>query len=421
MAARRILLTIIGLLSVVILIGSLSAGVVALLLITNRPVDQKLLVLGPNRRLAIVDRQGVAQVLAEDASPELFRYPALAPDGSRVAYISQEGNTSVLRVIHLPSGTRTELYRSTTNPPLYMVWSPDGRYLSFLSNRGVGGLGVHIVPSDGSGDAELIGVSPSSLYVTWQPNSSSLLVHIGGSIFEDGRVITVQPGRQQPLHEVTDPGFFQVPAWSVDGESFFYVAQPPIEGPPTVDKVESVLTRVKVGEMQPQVLAREPMAAIIFGRSPQSDEIAYTTVGPDGFGPLKLVALDGSVRTLSAADDDVVAFFWSPDGQQIAYLTPAGRSASGLTQLRWQLVAREGNNPRTLTTFTPSQEFLAQINFFDAYALSFDLWSSDGYALVYGTNDGVYVFDIRRGTAVRRSDGVLGMWIGVREDIGDRR
>jgi TolB protein len=411
MTARRILLTIVGLLSIVILIGSLSAGVMAFLLITNRPVDQKLLVVGPGQRLAIVDRQGNAQLLADDLSAELFRYPALAPDGSRVAYISRRGNVSILQVIDLRSGTRTELYRSTTNPPLYMVWSPDGQYLSFLSNRGTGGLGMHIVPTDGSHEAELVSVSPSSLYLAWQPDSSSVLVHIGGSIFEDGRVITVQPGREQPLYEIDDPGFFQVPAWSVDGESFFYVAQPPIEGPPTVEKVESVLTRVKVGEMQPQVLAREPMAAIIFSRSPKSDEIAYTTVGPEGFGPLKLVTLDGSVRTLSSADDNVVAFFWSPNGEQIAYLTPAGRSSNGSPQLRWQLAGRNGASSRTLNTFVPSQEFLAQINFFDAYALSFNLWSSDGRALTYGTNDGVHVLDINRGIATRRSDGVLAMWL----------
>ncbi|WP_298816100.1 hypothetical protein [Chloroflexus sp.] len=411
MAARRILLTLIGLLSVVILIGSISAGVLAFLLITNRPVDQKLLVVGPDRRLAIVDRQGTAQILADDTSRELFRYPALAPDGSRIAYVSQSGSASILRVIDLRTNERIELYRSTTNPPLYMVWSPDGRYLSFLSNRGAGGLGMHVVPADGSRPAELLSTSPSSLYLAWQPDSAALLVHIGGSTFEDGRVVTLQPGRAQPLHEVTDPGFFQTPAWSVDGESFFYVAQPPIEGPPAVEKVESVLTRVKVGETQPQALAREPMAAIIFGRSPRSDEIAYTTIGPNGYGPLKLVDLDGKVRVLSATNDNVVAFFWSPDGEQIAYLTPAGRASNGLTQLRWQLVHRLGGAPRTLATFAPSQEFLAQINFFDAYALSFDLWSSDGRALVYTARDGVYVLDVGRGITTRRSDGALAMWL----------
>ncbi|MEF3275048.1 MAG: hypothetical protein K6356_11745 [Chloroflexus sp.] len=411
MAARRILLTLIGLLSAGILIGSISAGVLAFLIITNRPVDQKLLVVGPERRLMIVDQRGTAQVLAEDASRELFRYPALAPDGSRIAYVSQSGNASVLRVIDLRTDARIELYRSTTNPPLYMVWSPDGRYLSFLSNRGAGGLGMHVVPADGSRPAELLSVSPSSLYLAWQPDSTALLVHIGGSMFEDGRVVTIQPGRAQPLHEVTDPGFFQVPAWSIDGESFFYVAQPPIQGPPAVEKVESVLTKVKVGETQPQTLAREPMAAIIFGRSPRSDEIAYTTVGPNGYGPLKLVGLDGKVRTLSAADDNVVAFFWSPDGEQIAYLTPAGRSADGMTQLRWRLVNRTVGSLRTLATFTPSQEFLAQINFFDAYALSFDIWSSDGRAVVYSAHDGIYVIDVDRSITTRRSDGVLAMWL----------
>ncbi len=413
MAARRILLTLIGLLSIAILIGTLSAGIITFLLFTNRPLDQKLLVVGPDRRLALIDRQGTVQVLAEDISAELFRFPALAPDGSRIAYIGQEGNASVLRVIDLTTGNRLELYRSTTNPPLYIVWSPDSRSLSFLSNR-ARGLGLHVVPADGSRPAELVSSSTSSLYLAWQPDSSSLLVHIDGSLFEDGRVVTVQPGRQQPLYELNDPGFFQVPAWSVDGESFFYVAQPPVEGPPMVEKVESVLSRVKVGETQAQALAREPMAAIIFGRSPQSDEIAYTTVGPNGFGPLKLVGLDGKVQTLSAANDNVIAFFWSPTGEQIAYLTPAGRTTDGFVQVRWQVVNRTGGTPRSLVTFAPSEAFLAQINYFDAYALSFDLWSHDGRALVYSARDGVYVLDVGRGITKRRSDGTLAMWLPPR-------
>lgn len=424
MATRRVLLALIGLLSACILAGGAGVAAVAVLGLSRSggerlPFGQaraeQLLVVGADSRLLTVDGSGRERVLVEDASPDLFRYPSLAPDGERMAYISQDDEGFALRSVNLRTGDQTELYRSAEDPPLYLAWSPDSEHISFLSNRSAGGLGVHVVPADGSAASNLLGTAASSSYFAWQPDGERLLLHIGGSSFEQGRVAAFDPGSTTPLYELADPGFFQAPAWTADGSGFFYVAQPPIEGQPSPELIESVLTRVGADGTGPQELAREKMAAMLFLRAPQSDHIAYVTVGPGGFGALKLVGPDGApARTLSRPDDQVAAFFWSPDGARLAYLTREPGQPGAAPSFTWHVVDRESGEPRELESFTPSQAFAAMVNFFDAYAISLNLWSGDGRALVYGASDGVYVLDVASGTTERRSDGVLGMWAGPR-------
>lgn len=412
MATRRVLLILIGVLSVFIVVGSVATA--ALLYVGMRASNgAALLLVGADGQIVLDQPGREVRVLAEDASPDLFRYPAIAPGGQSLAYISQDSDGAALHSLDLATGARTELYRSRSDPPLYVAWAPDGRHISFLVNLRAGGLGVHIVAADGSGEAELIGTTQNTSYFAWQPDGETLLLHIGGSSFQEGRVATYRPGSAEPLHQLVDPGFFQAPAWSVDGSQFFYVAQPPISGPPSPDLVESALTRVQSDGSSPQVLASEKMAAMLFLRDPQSDRIAYTTVGPDGFGALKLVdQTGGAPTTISAPDQQVAAFFWSPAGDQIAYLTAQAGVGGEPPRFTWHLAALDGGAARELGSFVPSRAFAAMVSFFDAYALSFTLWSPDGRGLVYGTEEGVYVLNTASGAVSRRGDGVLGMWVG---------
>lgn len=412
MTMRRALVALIGLLSVfIVLAGAGVAGLALWRFTRGDEASQALLVLGEDRSLKMLDAQGNGRTLAEDVSPELFRYPSAASDGRRIVYISEDDEGTALSSLDLSTGERTELYRSSDNPPLYAAWSPDGRNVSFLSNRSSGGLGVHIVPADGSSEADLIGTAAGSTYFAWRPDGSTLLLHTGGGNGARGRVATYEPGNPDPLSELDDTGFFQAPAWSQDGRTFFYVAQPAVSGDLTPNAVESVLTRVSADGSAPAAVASEKQAAILFSRAPQSDHLAYITVGPDGFGALKLVdGAGGEVRTLSRPDEAIPAFFWSPDGSQIAYLT-FERGEGRPPQFTWHLVDRASGEVRDLASFTPSQAFAALVGFFDAYAISLDLWSPDGKSIVYASDDGVYALDVAGGEPRRQSDGVLGLWV----------
>ncbi|NJO82359.1 MAG: hypothetical protein HC828_05775 [Blastochloris sp.] len=414
MLNRRVLLALIGVLSVFVVCGGIAVAALAYAGLAQVRADPAaLMVLGDDGRLSLV-RGGDTQLLAEDNSADLFRYPAIAPDGTRIVYVSRDADGVALQSLDLAAGTRVELFRSRNTPPLYAAWSADSRYLSFLTNI-PGGLGVYVVPADGTTPALLLGETPGSAYFAWQPGGEQLLLHIGGSVFEQGRVATFAPSSEQPLRVLADPGFFQAPDWSVDGNDFFYVAQTPVQGLPTIERIESVLTRVTADGSEPQVLARESQSAMIFRRAPQSDTIAYVTIdiANSRFGPLKLAVPGAEPRLLSPADAEIPAFFWSPDGSRIAYLS-GSQGLDGLPRYQWHLVEIAGGEVRDLEEFTPSRAFAAMVNFFDAYASSFDIWSPDGRTLVYGTQDGLYLLDAAAGTVQRQGEGVLGLWLAER-------
>ena len=415
MVSRHTLVLVIGALSGFILVAGLGvaglAGFTFWRSMARAPASASLLVVDGERRLNLIASDGSSRIVAENVSPELFHYPSSTPDGRRIAYIGREDDETILFSLELSSGQQTELYRSRVNPPLYVTWSPDGRYLSFLANLGSGGLGTYIVAADGTGQVDQLAASLRSSYFAWRPDSEAILLHTGGGGGTPGRIAALKPGQAEPLSERTDPGFFQAPAWSVAGDAFFYVAQPNPGGALTADRVESVLTRVASGDDSSQILIREPRAAIIFSRAPTRDDLAYITVGENGFGPLKIVTAGAeAARTLSRPDEEVVAFFWAPDSAQIAYLTIERRDGQTIG-FAWHLVEAEGGDVRDLERFVPSPAFAALVNYFDAYAFALNLWSPDSRTLVYGSEEGVFTLDVVSGTTTRRASGALGLWV----------
>lgn len=407
MPIRRILWIMIPLLLLVVIAGG---GALAWLVFQERAEPIRLLILGSDTTVRLLDGD-VQRVIASDAETEGYGFPAPSPDGRRLAYVANDTNGMAIVQIELSSGARTELYRSRAAIPIDLAWSPDGRYLSFLLD---GGRTVHIVASDGSQPAQLVANGPPS-YFAWSPDSMTLLLHLGGHMVEGGHVATYQHGADHASPVASDPGFFQAPAWAADGKHFFYVAQPQITNPePSIEDVKADITRVSADGRETVVLAREEQADLRIVRSPSADKLAYMVRTPKGFGGLKLIDGVGSTaRVLSRAEEKVTAFFWSPDGGSIAYLTHDGsyRMAGERT---WHVVDISSGRVRDFETFTPSVAFggMGLEAFFDAYIFSFSPWSPDNSRIAYGTRDGVYVLDIATGRSTRMADGVLGMWVG---------
>jgi tricorn protease len=97
---------------------------------------------------ALLCCSSIAQADGIDPNRPLWlRYPAVSPDGSRIAF-SHSGQIWVV-----PTAGGQAL--SYTNPEFYSsypVWSPDGRHLVFASKRH-GNLDLFAVPADGGGTA----------------------------------------------------------------------------------------------------------------------------------------------------------------------------------------------------------------------------------------------------------------------------
>jgi Tol biopolymer transport system component len=112
-----------------------------------------------------------------------------------------------------------------------------------------------------------------------------------------------------------------------------------------------------------------------WGSRSQQDRLTYAGI--------EIVTTDARTR-VKVTDDPVVAFFWSPDGKHLAFVT-LDRSGGSFT---WQVADADGSNVRRLSSFTPTEDEVRILAFFDQYAISHGAWAPDGSALVYSVSGG---------------------------------
>lgn len=354
--------------------------------------------------------------------------PTWSPDSRQIAYVRVSGGTSslqsALQAVNVESGGVETLHSTSGVSPFYLYWSPDSRQIAFLESTG--NSIVLRLSSLGATQAQELGQG-SPYYFDWSPDGKEMLYHVGGVRRSSP---TARVGRrtlggadERSLSE--DPALFLSPAWSPDGATLLYARRAGDGG--------EVIATDKSGSSARTVLPFN--GAVSFAWSPPGDRIGYiVTERPEiaGLGQVaygKLLVTDAAgANSRTLADGEVLAFFWSPDGGQIAYLTLT-RSTQGAApgpqtialqgdelRLRWNVADIATGQTRALTTFIPSDAFANLIPFFDQYARSLRVWSPDSRSLVYGVDegpqsDGIYVVDVAPGATLRRiASGALGVW-----------
>jgi Tol biopolymer transport system component/tRNA A-37 threonylcarbamoyl transferase component Bud32 len=208
----------------------------------------------PERKLVLVDRQGVERPLAETLRD--YRDPRLSPDGRRLA-VRTGGDVWVLEV------ARGTLTRLTFEGGYRPIWSPAGEWVIFASNR-EGTLDIFSKAADGSSHAEQLtagelriptSVTPDGKTVVFRQSTATTGMDIGmvrlegdrnpemllqtpfdehtGMLSPDGswlayvsdesgrEEIYVRPFPRGGKVQISTEGGTQ-PMWSRDGKELFY-------------------------------------------------------------------------------------------------------------------------------------------------------------------------------------------------------
>jgi Tol biopolymer transport system component len=295
---------------------------------------------------------------------------------------------------------------NTLFPPFYLYWSPDDSKVAYLSNwldNSGPTIALHIADlttTEGAAAPTATDVNPvgagQPFYFSWAPTSDRLLAHV-----DDQEVLLLDLATQEPTVLDENSTNFAAPQWvAAAGEegSLLYVIQ---------DAQSSQLVRSDAGGENTEFLAYLTYDDFIsFGMNATGERIAYieTTeqVGFNAFGPLFIYDLAvESFQQIST--DPAIAFFWSPDGAALYFLTV--EIAAERVWLRVNVW--DGATVQQFARFMPSVTFARDyLPFADQYRQSMRFWAPDSSAVVY---------------AGQAEDGTTGVWVqSMAEDAAPR-
>jgi Tol biopolymer transport system component len=130
-----------------------------------------------------------------------------------------------------------------------------------------------------------------------------------------------------------------------------------------------------------RTVVRRYQGKAAFAWSPSGARLGYAishdTRSPGYSEGLCVAEVGGQERLI--ATGQVMAFFWSPLGQQVAYLT-ANPARDRLDLL---VAQADGSGRRQVASLVPSEDFMFFLSFFDQFAPAASLWSPDGRTLAF--------------------------------------
>jgi len=260
--------------------------------------------------------------------------PSFSPDGASVIYSTMEGDIFTLRT----DGTEKRKLASVGSVARKFSWSPDGKTIRFtkddkLWEMSADGSGVHrLLPNWHERELQCCG--------QWTPNGRLFLFRLSNPSMLGNEIWAMEEGHQafrrrpsEPVRLTTGPMAWGPPVPSRDGKKIF---------------ARGATLRGELSRIDPKTGGPQPflggISAEFVSFSGDGKSVAYVSF-PDGI--LWKADRDGSNRVqltqLSGLPNYPMNPRWSPDSRQILFLSvmPNGRSAI-------YLVSADGGNPTKL-------------------------------------------------------------------------
>lgn len=348
--------------------------------------------------------------LTTDASRlRAYGQPTWSPDGEHIAWNAITRTGAALLVSRYDGRERREM--DLPFLPFYIYWSPNGQQLAYLSNwRVVDGpsMALRLVDLNEGNETVKTLAAGQPFYFSWSPDGNRLLTHIDGERVE---VYDVAAESSAAKSLAISGSAFSAPQWSADGERLMYAV------------ADQQTQRLLLSDLSGQAVrdVTNYDGRISFQLSADGRQVAYVATGADmqasTLGSLYVVDAE-TQQTRELSDRPVLAFYWSPDGQKLAFLTLD--TINGHIGLRWNVW--DSQVTRQYTGFFPSQELLENyLPFFDQYAQSHRIWSPKSDAFVFaGTlengESGVWVQPVGSGDGQQEAvpvsigTGVIATW-----------
>ena len=290
-----------------------------------------------NTTLAWMDRKGVAQGLPEPPHP--WQTVPLSPDGRKiVGELLESGEGPVKGRIWIYDTDRGMLSPLTSNERDYgPIWTPDGRSVTFSSNRG-GDYGIYRMPIDSSRQPELLLATPPIPYpYCWAPDGKTLVYYLFGQskaqIYLLPLNVDGSAGKPYRFHPDATSSELQ-PAVSADGKWIAYTSDLSGRFEIYVSPFPGPGGRVQVSTQS----GRLPKW------SPNGRELFYVELSPRRLMSAEVITQpsfqSGNTRPLfTIRDKGDVYYDVSPDGKRfLVLMPPQGAAAAASAQTTFMVV-----------------------------------------------------------------------------------
>lgn len=372
-----------------------------------------------NVYVTTADRKHTGQVTGDattrpEGNGRSYHRLAWSPDGKLAfAAVERKANqvSSQIYVTDTPAEPARSVGQSAEHFVIYLHWSPDGRQLAYLIEEDEG-IALRLAAlAPGEVHNYRLGLGRPH-YFAWSSDSQSILAHTGGSRRNN-------PDALLTLHDLAlgsstllpaVPGLFLAPDGSPQADSWLITT--------AEDDRDSL--RISDGTKAGQEIAAATPNFTASAWSPDGSKIGWVVRKQEEapfFGPIHLFdTASGRSERLTDANFGIRAFFWSPDGRRLAYLTwldlPEGSAA------QWRVVDLASRQDRGFAVFQPGPAMQFMLNSFNQYAQGDRLWSPDGRYLVYADQDEALVERVWLVDTWNEADrkplfvaeGILGLW-----------
>ena len=323
------------------------------------------------------DRKDVSRRNAElegSAFAGAYTWPVWSPDGGSILYSAirpfrPDARISLMRSPADGNGDGVTLFVDHPETmgigngvPHYAMWSPDGDRIAVIA-----GTGEHLITAtldSETGEERYMVAKGSPVYLDWGPLSSSLVIHVAGSLFtvdHDGE-------EMEPLFNGQEMRFL-TPQFAGGSDRFLH-------GDSASGNFMILTSGLSDGDST--VLGTfEGVAA--FRASPDGEMVALLRGEFSGlYDSLALISLeDGEEEVL--IERQIRSVWWSPDGSKIAVASLSARLRGGIEWSVWDVAAGEESFAALMA---PTPEFNFVQSFFEQYGNSTRLWSPDSTRIV---------------------------------------
>jgi TolB protein len=341
----------------------------------------------------VVAMGNAGTVATQNQDGMIIQWPTWSKDGSKLAAISlnikggQVENSDVI-VTNGDGKNPVKVQEAIPSPPIFISWSPDSSLLSVLV-RGSGQntpLELRLLDTGANLNAAKASqrkvAEGAAVYTGWSPDSQQLLIHSSTTAADSAlSLLTAKDSQAQPTALKVTPSLFRTPAFSADGTRLAFAVSNNQSGN------EDIYLQDKTGKDAGKLDTGGKGAS--FNWSPVDSKLAFSHMveGSQGlYKGISLAEIDPKAppatapKTSVLVDEEIAAFFWSPDGTKIAYVT---LNETG-NLLAWKVYDLGTKKSSAIADWYPSDIWIQLINFFDQYAQSNSIWAPDSKTLVFG-------------------------------------